>query len=61
MTMDKMPSRKSSSNKFQGKTLLRKKSANAVQVEKEMDSSHDDFDDDSSHDDFNCFRFLVTR
>ena len=41
MTMDKTPSRKSSSNKFQGKTLLRKNSVNAVQVEKE------DFGDES--------------
>ena len=41
MTMDKTPSRKGYSNKFQGKTLLRKNSANAVQVEKE------DFDDES--------------
>ena len=39
--MDKTPSRKGYSNKFQGKTLLRKNSANAVQVEKE------DFDDES--------------
>ena len=48
---------------FQGKTLLQEDSASAVQVEKEIDSSHNDFDNESmdtqDHDKNGCEVFQL--